>query len=107
MFKISLSTHFPLAQLKTQADHGNILSFPKVPCHSQAVERAIKLVTKVSSKFRSYKRRHQEILAKLFHRKVKAKGYPAPKGQRAKKSPVPPRTPRPKRRCAKKGPPTL
>ena len=82
-----ISIGIPLEVLKAQADNGNALSFPKVPCHSQAVERAIKLVTKVSSKFRSYQRRHQEILAKLFHRKVKAKGYPAPK--KKKKRPLP------------------
>ena len=95
MSKISLSTHFPLAQLKGQADHKNILSFPKVPCHSQAIERVIQLVIKVSSRVRSYRRRHQEILSKLFHCRMKARGYPIPKGQKSKKSPVPPRTPRP------------
>ena len=72
LFEPPLTIGIPLDQLKAQADHGNVLKFPKVPC--QSVERTIKLVSLVSSKVRSYRRRHQEILCKLYHRKLKAQG---------------------------------
>ena len=72
MFEPPLTIGIPLDQLKAQADQGDVLKFPQLPCHSQSVERIIQLVTKVSSKVRSYKRRHHEILCKLYHRKLKA-----------------------------------
>ena len=61
-----LSPHLPSVYLckSDQAEKGDCLTFPKMPCHSQSVERMVKLVTKVSSKVKSYKRRHQEIFKK-------------------------------------------
>ena len=64
LFESPLTIGIPLQKLKDQAEKGDCLTFPKMPCHSQSVERMVKLVTKDSSKVRSYKRRHQEIFKK-------------------------------------------
>ena len=61
----------PIAVLEQQALFGEGLEFPVVPCHAQAVERMVKLVTKASDKVKSYKRRHQEILCKLYENSQK------------------------------------
>ena len=59
---------YTLELLEEHAEFGNVLKFPAVPCHSQGVERSIKLVTKVANKVKSYRRRHEEILCVLYHR---------------------------------------
>ena len=86
-----------LEVLKAQADFGDALLFPRVPCHSQGVERTVQLVTKACKKVRSHTRRHQEILSKLYWRKLTAQGLFVPRGQKSPRTPITPRSPRPKR----------
>ena len=86
-----------LEVLKAQADFGDALLFPRVPCHSQGVERTVQLVTKACKKVKSHTRRHQEILSKLYWRKLKAQGRFVPRGQKSPRTPITPRSPRPKR----------
>ena len=38
MFEPPLTIGIPLDQLKAQADQGDVLKFPQLPCHSQSVE---------------------------------------------------------------------
>ena len=71
-----MTLDFSLEHLQNQAENGNILQFPEIPCHTQSIERTIKIVTKVSKKVKSYRRRHKEILCLLFHRKFNASDNP-------------------------------
>ena len=43
--------------------------FPHFPCHTQSVERAVKLVTEAAAKVEGEDRRHGEILATVESRK--------------------------------------
>ena len=63
----------PIAVLEQQALFGQGLEFPVVPCHTQAVERMVKLVTKASDKVKSYRRRHLQIPLQIV-RKQPEKG---------------------------------
>jgi hypothetical protein len=48
--------------LREQVELGPI-SFPQIPCHTQAVERAIKQVTRVSTKVFGHASRHGMIVS--------------------------------------------
>ena len=49
----------------------NPLSFPEFPCHSQSVERAVKLVTEAASKVCGGERRHNHIVSVVAARKAR------------------------------------
>ena len=63
-----LTLEYTLEHLESRVESGNVLKFPDVPCHSQGVERMVKLVTKVSKSVKSFRRRNEDILSILFHR---------------------------------------
>ena len=47
------------------------LIFPNFPCHSQSVERAVKLVTEAASKVCGADRRHSHIVSVLASRRAR------------------------------------
>ena len=47
------------------------LTFPKFPCHSQSVERAVKLVTEAASKVYRVDKRHEHIVSVTACRKAR------------------------------------
>ena len=47
------------------------LNFPNFPCHSQSVERAVKLVTEAAFKVCGADRRHNHIVSVLASRKAR------------------------------------
>ena len=49
----------------------NSLCFPKFPCHSQSVERAVKLVTEAASKVCGGDKRHNHIVSVVAARKAR------------------------------------
>ena len=50
---------------------GSPLTFPSFPCHSQSVERAVKLVTEAASKVCGAARRHSHIVSVMASRKAR------------------------------------
>ena len=67
-----LTKDIPDGLLKTWIDERQT-SIPNIPCHTQAVERTIKLVTEVSKIYSSYEKRHQAILLTLISRQKMSK----------------------------------
>ena len=49
----------------------NPITFPGFPCHSQSVERAVKLVTEAASKVCGADRRHNHIVSVIASRKAR------------------------------------
>ena len=49
----------------------NPITFPEFPCHSQSVERAVKLVTEAASKVCGADRRHNHIVSVIASRKAR------------------------------------
>ena len=61
-----LTKHLTEEQLDNLATSGeSSLVLTKMPCHSEAVERHLKLVTETAAKVCAEKARHEAILAKL------------------------------------------
>lgn len=60
-------------QLLVLEQHEDLKEMLKFPCHTQSVERMIKLVTEASSSVYSYQARHNSIRAKLKSRKQVSK----------------------------------
>lgn len=62
-------------ELTTLAQNGEVITseFRKVPCHSQANERHVKLVTEVASRYTTHQRREGAIAATLEGREKREK----------------------------------
>ena len=64
-----LTIGIPLDELELQAELGDFLVFPDIPCHAQQIENTVPKVTRASGRWKSFETRHQTILCQLEHLK--------------------------------------
>ena len=68
-FEPPITKGIPIEDLDRQVEDYSALTFPSVPCNTQAVERMVKLVTEVAGKEKLHSTRHWEILLTLDYYK--------------------------------------
>ena len=63
--------HFSDVEIQNFINNSTKPDIPDLPCHSQSVERSVKLVTEASHSVYGFEARHRSILTKLLIRKIR------------------------------------